>query len=181
MSPEFEIECKPDQYLEVTPGYGTRMFRLETWWATVGEETTYKWDFEVLNSASSFLYYFDYGEYGSYGTTLQGGAGAAVIATITAGDAEGNTDSCSFLMMLWPRGSELKAAIEKSIVRAKYAHTAPFCQTLREWEGKISRLRTTFSCGAADSANQPWFRGKDPTLKSSATPTQIQGLFEATG
>lgn len=109
-SPEFEIECKPDQYLEVAVGYGTRMIRLETWWATVGEETTYEWNFEVVNAAESYVYYFDYGQFGGdpYGTTLQGGAGAAVIATITAGDAAGNTDSCSFLMELWPQGSGLR-------------------------------------------------------------------------
>lgn len=86
------------------------MFRLDTWWATVGEETSYEWSFEVVNVASTSLYYFDYGQYGSdpYGTTLQGGAGAEVIATITAGDAAGNTDTCSFAMVLWPRGSESK-------------------------------------------------------------------------
>ncbi|CAM9844163.1 unnamed protein product [Ectocarpus fasciculatus] len=85
------------------------MFRLDTWWTTVGEATTYGWNFEVVNAASSFLYFFDYGQFGSdpYGTTLQGGAGAAVMATVTAGDAAGNTDSCSFLMVLWPRGTPL--------------------------------------------------------------------------
>ncbi|CAM9886236.1 unnamed protein product, partial [Pylaiella littoralis] len=84
------------------------MIRLETWWATVGEETTYEWNFEVVNAAESYVYYFDYGQFGGdpYGTTLQGGAGAAGIATITAGDAAGNTDSCSFLMELWPQGNE---------------------------------------------------------------------------
>ncbi|CAN0128777.1 unnamed protein product, partial [Ectocarpus sp. 13 AM-2016] len=55
------------------------------------------------------FYSFDFGQYGSdpYGTTLTGGAGAAVIATVAAGDAAGNTDSCSFLMMLWPEGTPL--------------------------------------------------------------------------
>ena len=113
LPPEFEIECKPDQYKEVTVGSGTRMIPLETWWTTVGEVTTSEWSFQVVNAASSFLYYFDYGGWGTYGATLQGGAGAAVIATITAADAAGNQDSCSFLMMLWPRGSELK---ERSVI-----------------------------------------------------------------
>ncbi|CAN0231585.1 unnamed protein product [Scytosiphon promiscuus] len=84
------------------------MIRLETWWVTVGVATTYDWSFQVVSAVESFLYYFDYGQWGSdpYGTTLQGGAGAAVIATVTAGDAAGNTDSCSFAMILWPRGND---------------------------------------------------------------------------
>lgn len=91
------------------------MIRLDTWWATVGEETTYDWNFEVINAVDGStvlfnLYPFEYGQYASdpYGTTLTGGAGAEVIATVTAGDAAGNTDTCSFLMMLWPEGSELR-------------------------------------------------------------------------
>lgn len=114
-SPEIEIECIPDQYKEVAVGSGTVMIRLDTWRATVGEETTAEWNFEVINAVdgSSIIpgyLPFVFGQFGSdpYGTTLTGGADAAVIATVTAGDAAGNTDSCSFLMMLWPEGSELK-------------------------------------------------------------------------
>ncbi|CAM9353581.1 unnamed protein product [Ectocarpus sp. 13 AM-2016] len=80
------------------------MIPVDTWEATVGEETTYEWSFDVIKVASSFIYPFDFKEIGPYTTFLSGGAGAAVIATVTAGDAAGNTDSCSFLMMLWPRG-----------------------------------------------------------------------------
>lgn len=86
------------------------MIRLDTWRTTDGVATGYEWDFEVLRVEPSFFFDFRYGQYGSdpFSTFLQGAAGAAVRATVTATDAAGNTDSCSFLMVIWPEGSELK-------------------------------------------------------------------------
>lgn len=109
-SSELEIECKPDQYLEVPGSDGIRMIRLDTWWTTVGTATGYEWSFDVIRVQATFFFDFLYGQWGSdpYGTYLQGGAGAAVMATVTANDDAGNTDSCSFLMVIWPEGSELK-------------------------------------------------------------------------
>ncbi|CAB1096447.1 unnamed protein product [Ectocarpus sp. CCAP 1310/34] len=111
---QFEIECIPDQYKEVAVGSGTIMIRLNTWKATVGEAETAVWSFDVINAVDGsnvidYLYPFHIGQSGSdlYTISLMGGAGTEVIATVTAFDAAGNTDSCSFLMMLWPEGTPL--------------------------------------------------------------------------
>ncbi|CAN0238284.1 unnamed protein product, partial [Ectocarpus sp. 12 AP-2014] len=108
---QFEVECVPDQYKEVTVGSGTIMIREDTWSVTVGEVSTYDWSFEILRIVDGSSVIFGYYMFSYWGAetsaSLTGGADAAVRATVTAGDAAGNTDSCSFLMMLWPRGTPL--------------------------------------------------------------------------
>ncbi|CAM9175809.1 unnamed protein product [Ectocarpus sp. 13 AM-2016] len=87
------------------------MIRENTWSVTVGEVSTYDWSFEILRIVDGSYVIFGYYMFSYWGAetsaSLTGGAEAAVRATVTAGDAAGNTDSCSFLMMLWPKGTPL--------------------------------------------------------------------------